>query len=245
LKPKQIKNPAAYLDEFSGDLSKTKKNGKKQEMALEKALDIRKFEIDLYWRRTAYFSAFITLAFGGYFEILKTPPDKIGFLKDDLLLAVSALGFILSVCWFFVNKASKHWQENWEHHVYLLEDEVMGPLYKTSHEYGNGKSSCVSPLKPYHYSISKINQWLSFVVVLVWLWIFTDNFFTLLPVQLTFFPVIISFKSRELIFLFVPVVVVIITIFVFINYCSVYKKEKGKNIADYFVMNKRVFDENK
>lgn len=34
--------------------------------ALALALDIRKFEIDLYWKRATYFWAFIAAAFAGY-----------------------------------------------------------------------------------------------------------------------------------------------------------------------------------
>ena len=33
-------------------------------------MDIRKFEIDLYWKRAAYFWAFIAATFAGYFALL-------------------------------------------------------------------------------------------------------------------------------------------------------------------------------
>jgi hypothetical protein len=42
----------------------------KSEKALTLALDIRKFEIGLYWQRTAYFWALIAAAFAPYFAIL-------------------------------------------------------------------------------------------------------------------------------------------------------------------------------
>lgn len=35
--------------------------------ALKMALDTRKFEIELYWKRATYFWAFIALAFGAFF----------------------------------------------------------------------------------------------------------------------------------------------------------------------------------
>jgi hypothetical protein len=44
--------------------------GAKGEKALELALDIRKFEIGLYWQRAAYFWALIAGALAGYFAIL-------------------------------------------------------------------------------------------------------------------------------------------------------------------------------
>jgi hypothetical protein len=39
--------------------------------ALKYAHDIRKFEIELYWKRAAYFWTFIGAAFAGYFVIQK------------------------------------------------------------------------------------------------------------------------------------------------------------------------------
>jgi hypothetical protein len=40
------------------------------EKALEHALDIRKFEIELYWKRASYFWTLIAAAFAAYFLIL-------------------------------------------------------------------------------------------------------------------------------------------------------------------------------
>jgi len=39
------------------------------EKALQLAHDIRKFEIDLYWKRATYFWTFIAATFAGYFAI--------------------------------------------------------------------------------------------------------------------------------------------------------------------------------
>ena len=38
----------------------------KKEKALDHALDIRKFEIELYWKRAAYFWTFIAATLAGY-----------------------------------------------------------------------------------------------------------------------------------------------------------------------------------
>jgi hypothetical protein len=48
-----------YIDMFAGD--------DRQKAALALAHDIRKFEIDLYWKRATYFWAFIAVAFAGFF----------------------------------------------------------------------------------------------------------------------------------------------------------------------------------
>jgi hypothetical protein len=99
----------------------------KAEAALELALDIRKFEIGLYWQRAAYFWALIAAAFAGYFAILSA--DKLTD-KEYLAYIVSCIGLIFTWAWFLVNRGSKYWQENWENHVDMLENDVVGPLYK-------------------------------------------------------------------------------------------------------------------
>ena len=101
--------------------------------ALTQAYEIRKFEIELYWKRATYFWAFIGAAFVGYAAFynasnsaLPTDPKR-----EFILVLISCTGFVFSVAWHCVNKGSKFWQENWENHVELLEDKVFGPLYKT------------------------------------------------------------------------------------------------------------------
>lgn len=49
-------------------LSETPKSD--AEKALQFALDIRKFEIDLYWKRATYFWAFLAVTLAGYFTLL-------------------------------------------------------------------------------------------------------------------------------------------------------------------------------
>ena len=100
------------------------------EHALKLALDIRKFEMDLYWKRATYFWAFLAVTLGAYFA-LHAAKDVPPLEKREALLIVSCLGVVFSVAWYFVNRASKFWQENWEKHVDLLEDAVIGPMYRT------------------------------------------------------------------------------------------------------------------
>ena len=74
-----------------------------------------------------------------------------------------------------MNRGSKHWQENWENHVDMLEDEMVGPLYKTVltrpdaasvGEYVTGVITGPSPL-----SVSKINQIISLYVTALWVFL--------------------------------------------------------------------------
>ena len=109
---KILKGLAEYNENFKG-------NRFLQRKSLEMALDTRKFEIELYWKRATYLGAFIALTFGTYFMIFKA----FSFQKDyptfynEALLAISIFGLFVSCCWFLVNKGAKYWQENWEKHV--------------------------------------------------------------------------------------------------------------------------------
>ena len=168
-----------------------KMNRKKKKKALEMALDTRKFEIELYWKRATYFATFIGLMFTSYYVVASA--DKIeSEVKYEMLLFISAIGVFSSLCWFFVNKGSKYWQENWEFHVDLLEDDVMGPLYKTTKycndrwlkekwEWGikiwkNIRWNKISPFKSYKYSVGKIGIYLSFMTVIAWSALFVKQF---------------------------------------------------------------------
>jgi hypothetical protein len=148
---------------YRNTFSPAPKQGTTGAVALEFALDVRKFEIELYWKRATYFWAFTGAALVGYLTIL-TGKDVVIETRPNALLLVSCLGLVFSVAWYFVNRASKFWQANWEAHVDLLEDDVMGPIYKTVQK---DKSSFWRINASYPFSVTKINQLLSLFVALV------------------------------------------------------------------------------
>ncbi|MCC4834767.1 hypothetical protein LMH66_19165 [Shewanella sp. 10N.7] len=150
--------PDEHISKFRG----------KEEKALDQALDIRKFEIDLYWKRATYFWTFIAATFAGFVAIQASTSET----KIDLSIIISCLGFVFSFAWFCVNRGSKFWQENWEKHVDVLEDDVTGPLYKvvlSRNQNGTCKDKAVHLLTgPSKLSVSKINQLISLYVTLLW-----------------------------------------------------------------------------
>jgi hypothetical protein len=159
--PKEINSRYQYFDRFS-----LYANDPTQEKILERALDIRKFEIDLYWKRTGYFWGLIAALFAG----------KVGFLSDKdpkYIFLVSCIGLILSLSWYLANRGSKYWQENWERHVDALEDEIIGPLYKTTLSSRYKKHHL---LKSYPFSVSKINQIISLYITFIWTGLFLHDF---------------------------------------------------------------------
>jgi hypothetical protein len=133
--------------------------------ALDRALDIRKFEIELYWKRATYFWAFLAVTLAGYFAVRAANIDDRAKVEGQLIL--SCLGVVFSLTWYFVNRASKFWQENWEHHVNLLEGKVIGPLYETV--LGDRDIRLLKVSGPYPFSVSKLNQILSLFVLVLFL----------------------------------------------------------------------------
>ena len=137
--------------------------------ALSHALDIRKFEIELYWKRATYFWTFIAAAFAGYAITYKT-----GDSEPKLLILFSALGLVFSFAWYLVNRGSKFWQSNWERHVDLLEDMTLGPLYKiVAVTKDNTASNFLT--SPAQFSVSKVNQILSVFIIVVWSLLFIHS----------------------------------------------------------------------
>lgn len=142
----------------------------------KQVLDIRKFEIELYWKRASYFWVFNSLAFSAYGAVYVKLADHstgIAAAQDnemlrDLLVCVSCVGLVVSLAWVLVNKGSKFWQENWETHLDLIERDIVGDLYKTVYE--THTSCCFKNLLTGSgkFSVSKVNQLISIYAVLLW-----------------------------------------------------------------------------
>jgi hypothetical protein len=137
--------------------------------ALDSALDIRKFEITLYWTRATYFWTFIGAALAGYGAVQLADRS----VRGDLSLYLSCVGFLFSFAWYCVNRGSKQWQENWENHVDLLENDITGPLYKTvlTRDQPEGKREIAEYhlVGPAPFSVSKINQITSLYICALWI----------------------------------------------------------------------------
>ena len=143
----------------------------RNKLALEKAHEIRKFEIELYWKRTAYIWTLIAAMFAGYCIMASKPPIAHSYTHIYLIF-IASTGFVFSFSWFLINKGSKYWQENWEFHIDSLEDNITGPLYKTvlqRDESMNYKENWKNDvLLPQPFSVSKINQFIALYTMFIW-----------------------------------------------------------------------------
>ena len=131
---------------------------------LDCAHEIRKFEIDLYWRRTAYFWTLIAAALLAFFAI-HSAEELTSPSKEVLAFIVGNLGFVFSLGWFLINRGSKFWQQNWEAQVDRLECRVGVALHRSVAKRKDTEYWLVGS-KP--YSVSKINQITSFYVTVIW-----------------------------------------------------------------------------
>jgi len=183
------------------------------EKAYAKAWENRNFEIDKFWTRAAYFWGFIVLIFGGYITLLTSEHSQKAIdMHIDLYLLL--LGFLFSLSWYLVIRGSKCWQENWEAHIDNLEDLISGPLYRTIHYSGRR-----------YYSVSKLNEIMALVVILVW----CSFFFNYVNNNLIFTMNINEIDFQRTL----PIVATIIFAFVLrFGYCA----------GDYKSDNKKFFD---
>jgi len=157
----EITNVKSYEELFS---RKIVGEAKWQEEALKHALDIRKFEIELYWKRAAYFWTLIAASFAGYFALQNVEATK---RNGPSIFIVACIGLMVSFAWFLVNRGSKYWQENWERHVDVLGEHVIGPLYRTTLS-RDGRWGVLRIDSGFPFSVSRVNQIVSLFITLLW-----------------------------------------------------------------------------
>ena len=102
-----------------------------KKLEFEKALELRNFEIQNFWKRGWFFGALILATASGYFTNLTTtnqlvPPIFISFLI-----------FLFSLFQSLMNRGSKYWQERWEYLTKNRETELGINLTKAKKYNGN------------------------------------------------------------------------------------------------------------
>ncbi len=150
---------------FKGLNDKDSERKKALEKLLDRAYDVRKFEIGLFWQRALYFWGFIAASFTAYFLVA----DKYSN-SPHIKLMVSCMGFIFALSWLLVNRASTHWKENWEALVDKIEDELELPLYKL-----NIRDSGNDIFDRKHYRISRINIIVCYFLCFIWLMLLVSS----------------------------------------------------------------------
>lgn len=115
-----------YFKKVFGTIRPSKE---KVEKALNRAHEVRQFEIRLYWQRSLFFWGFILTFFTAFAALFDM--EKREFTEAGILVGLSVLGLFTSVAWHHIETGSKTWQKNWEYHIDFLEGNVTGHLHKT------------------------------------------------------------------------------------------------------------------
>lgn len=133
--------------------------------ALSRAHQLRKFEIENYWKRGAYFWAFQLAAFTLLGLIWREYAQD--NLTRNVLLIPAGLGAISSLIGLLTAKGSKFWQENWESHVDILEAKIEGRLTQVVFaKHGN------------QWSVSRVNERFFWILFFGWTILFLGVAFT-------------------------------------------------------------------
>ena len=153
---KNITNQDADL----ADAEKTK-----LEKILENAYDIRKFELDLYWKRATYFWGFLVAAYTALFVLIDKKLVEYQFL-------VVCLGLIFSLAWYLVNRGSTYWVTNYERVIDAIEEKLGTEFYKLNLE---NEFSIFNLQQNYSFSVSRINIKVSLFILLTWVLLFARS----------------------------------------------------------------------
>ena len=142
------------------------------EAALNRAHEIRQFEISLYWKRSLFFWGFVLTLFGVLGLMLTA--EKPTSLTDFMPVIIAPLGFFTTCAWYYIEKGSKAWMANWELHIDYLEDDITGKLHKTTLWLNDKRYN--------FFSASKITQTVIFAFGIFW---FLTSVFVTLNALLT------------------------------------------------------------
>ena len=128
-------------------------------LALDRAYELRTFEIEHYWKRATYFWGFQVAIFAASGLLWREMDGgKSGGVWTPIVVLLCGLGVLTAVANLLSARASKFWQKNWERHIDALEEKVEGNLHKTIWLRG-GKV---------RFSVSRLNEALAWSMIVFW-----------------------------------------------------------------------------
>jgi hypothetical protein len=138
------------------------------ERCIEIALENRKLEIDLVWKRTAVFWVFVAAIF---LAVIAAAEHR----WSGLSIALSLTGVVFSLIWTLVNRGSRSWQESWELKAEHFLEARYGPTGLLGGRWERGGPRFLTlhsgffTLRPRHYSVSGLLVALSDFVLIFWI----------------------------------------------------------------------------
>lgn len=198
-------------DAFKEDPKTAEEKAKKaRSRALDRAHEIRKFEIGLYWQRALFFWGFQAVFFIALGNILGGEKLPSAFITQILTPLLCILGFLTANGLVLMNEGSKAWHANWECHIDMLEDEFEGKLHKT-HLFKEGNK---------FPSVSKVNSITSKFLRMFWFFSIIITVLSipdaiLTPGVISILDVFNDFIKPQLVFtcFVISTIIIIITVF--------------------------------
>lgn len=167
-------------EEYINKLNESNPEKDEWKELLKIAIETRKFEIELYWKRANYFWLFVAAFFVAYCQ---TIPSGNKHTQVENILFIFG-GYFFSIGWYFANRGSKYWQENWEKHITVLSQHLKTPIFELIK---SNENKIWKLNKSYPYSVSRINQGLNLIVIFIWIVLFGYRIYCI-----EFYPFIIT-----------------------------------------------------
>lgn len=125
-------------------------------------VEIRKFEIDNFWKRTLFFWGALAIIIAGYFSA------KVNL---EYLIFASITGFFYSMIFSLGLRGSKYWQEHWERTASTYEKGIGLKLFRwdLGKEIREENEDVFFLLRPYKHSVSKLTMILGDLSCIFWL----------------------------------------------------------------------------
>lgn len=127
----------------------------------EKILELRKFEIDNFWKRAIFFWGTISLLYLGFFRLGE---------DSQYFSIISLMGLLFNIIFSLSIRGSKYWQEHYEDLASQYEHGMNFILFshkKPTFELFSKKDSVFSV--PHRFSVSKLAMLLADISTIVWL----------------------------------------------------------------------------
>ena len=203
----------------------------------DKVLELRKFEIENFWKRTLFFWGTIALIYAGFFNAN----------LNDYQIIIPLIGLLFNLIFSLSTRGSKYWQEHWETIAVVYENELKFSLF--SHDTQNlvNKNSKSVLTKPYRFSVSKLTMLLSDLSVFLWLFLWIQQLIELfkdskLKTLISQAGVYILFNASEVLYYAYKFQVTTLELIWFIQALSLfslififmYNGKKGKNLKYLF-----------
>lgn len=134
-------------------------------------LELRKFEIENFWKRALFFWGTIAIVLAGYFK---------ADINDKYLIFISFLGIIYNSIFSLSIRGGKFWQEHWENMAIVYENSLkFGLLKELSSKLIHKKNKSSFITYPFRFSVSKLTMLLSDIMVLLWVMFWLKDIYKL------------------------------------------------------------------